>query len=211
MTTHDNTKAKLKAFDAFAPVADALEAIPNLDVPVARDFAKRVTGLGEKFATDSRDAVEKATATIENTAVSSIRELEAASVTGAVQTALYQDAAALLAGLLRNLSSPGLRRTPFKFSRTTCCVDGQCCRRSREGGGGPCRPSRVETGRIRQLKAPTAGPLKKAKPAGPGQRARILEGPASAGPYWLLSAEGFRHLSPARPTLAGGADHERQS
>ena len=48
MTTHDNTKAKLKAFDAFAPVADALEAIPNLDVPgVARDFAKRVTGLGE--------------------------------------------------------------------------------------------------------------------------------------------------------------------
>jgi hypothetical protein len=97
MTTHDNTKAKLKAFDAFAPVADALEAIPNLDVPVARDFAKRVTGLGEKFATDSRDAVEKATATIENTAVSSIREL------GRVQTALYQDAAALLAGL-RNLS-----------------------------------------------------------------------------------------------------------
>jgi hypothetical protein len=37
MTTPDNTKAKLKAFDAFAPVADALEAIPNLDVPgVAR-------------------------------------------------------------------------------------------------------------------------------------------------------------------------------
>ena len=71
MTTHDNTKAKLKAFDAFAPVADALEAIPNLDVPgVARDFAKRVTGLGEKFATNSHDAVERATSTIENTAVS---------------------------------------------------------------------------------------------------------------------------------------------
>ena len=102
MTTHDNTKAKLKAFDAFAPVADALEAIPNLDVPVARDFAKRVTGLGEKFATDSRDAVEKATATIENTAVSSIREL--GRVSRAVQTALYQEAAALLAGL-RNLSA----------------------------------------------------------------------------------------------------------
>ena len=102
MTTHDNTKAKLKAFDAFAAVADALEAIPNLDVPVARDFAKRVTGLGEKFATDSRDAVEKATATIENTAVSSIREL--GRVSRAVQTALYQDAAALLAGL-RNLSA----------------------------------------------------------------------------------------------------------
>ena len=102
MTTHDNTKAKLKAFDAFAPVADALEAIPNLDVPVARDFAKRVTGLGEKFATDSRDAVEKATATIENTAVSSIREL--GRVSRAVQTALYQDAEALFAGL-RNLSA----------------------------------------------------------------------------------------------------------
>ena len=103
MTTHDNTKAKLKTFDAFAPVADALEAIPNMDVPdVARDFAKRVTGLGEKFATGSRDAAEKATATIENSAVSSIREL--GRVSRAVQTALYQDAEALLAGL-RNLSA----------------------------------------------------------------------------------------------------------
>jgi len=80
-----------------------LEAIPNLDVPdVARDFAKRVTGVGEKFATDGRDAVEKATATIENTAVSSIREVS--RISRAVQTALYQDAEALLAGL-RNLST----------------------------------------------------------------------------------------------------------
>ena len=103
MTTQDNTTAKFKTFDAFAPVAYALEAIPNMDVPdAARDFAKRVTGLGEKFATDSRDAVEKATATIENTAVSSIREL--GRVSRAVQTALYQDAEALLAGL-RNLST----------------------------------------------------------------------------------------------------------
>jgi hypothetical protein len=103
MTTSAKTEAKLKAFDAFAPFTDALEAIPNLDVPdVARDFAKRMTGLGEKFATDGRDAVEKATATIENTAVSSIREL--GRVSRAVQTALYQDAEALLAGL-RNLST----------------------------------------------------------------------------------------------------------
>ena len=103
MTTSAKTEAKLKAVDAFAPFADALEAIPNMDVPdVARDFAKRVTGLGEKFATGSRDAVEKATATIENTAVSSIREL--GRVSRAVQTALYQDAEALLAGL-RNLSA----------------------------------------------------------------------------------------------------------
>ena len=103
MTTSAKTEAKLKAVDAFAPFADALEAIPNLDVPdVARDFAKRVTGLGEKFATDGRDAVEKATATIENTAVSSIREVS--RISRAVQTALYQDAEALLAGL-RNLST----------------------------------------------------------------------------------------------------------
>jgi hypothetical protein len=103
MITHDNTKAKLKVFDTFAPVADALEAIPNLDVPgVARDFAKRVTGLGETFATDSRDAVEKATSTIENKAVSSIREF--GRVSRAVQTALYQDGEALLAGL-RSLSA----------------------------------------------------------------------------------------------------------
>jgi hypothetical protein len=98
MTTQDNTTAKFKTFDAFAPVAYALEAIPNMDVPdAARDFAKRVTGLGEKFATDSRDAVEKATATIENTSVSSIREL--GRVSRAVQTAVYQDAEALLVGL----------------------------------------------------------------------------------------------------------------
>jgi hypothetical protein len=103
MTTQDNTTAKFKTFDAFAPVAYALEAIPNMDVPdAARDFAKHVTGLGEKFATDSRDAVEKATATIENTSVSSIREL--GRVSRAVQTAVYQDAEALLVGL-RNLSA----------------------------------------------------------------------------------------------------------
>ena len=106
MTTHDNTKAKLKTFDAFTPVADALEAIPNPDVPgVARDFAKRVTGLGEKFATDSRDAVEKATATIENTSccLPAIRELGRVSSSRSRQR-FYQDAAALLAGL-RNRSA----------------------------------------------------------------------------------------------------------
>ena len=103
MTTSAKTEAKLKAVDAFAPFADALEAIPNLEVPeLARDVAKRMTGFGEKFATDGRDAVEKATATIENTAVSSIREL--GRISRAVQTALYQDAEALLAGL-RNLSA----------------------------------------------------------------------------------------------------------
>jgi hypothetical protein len=103
MTTHDNTKGKFRTFDAFAPVAYALEAIPNMAVPdVARDFAKRVTGLGEKIATDSRDAVEKATATVENRAVSSIREI--GRVSRAVQTAVYQDTEALLVGL-QNLSA----------------------------------------------------------------------------------------------------------
>ena len=102
MTTSAKTEAKLKAVDAFAPFADALEAIPNEVPELARDVAKRMTGFGEKFATDGRDAVEKATATIENTAVSSIREL--GRISRAVQTALYQDAEALLAGL-RNLSA----------------------------------------------------------------------------------------------------------
>jgi hypothetical protein len=103
MTTSAKTEAKLKAVDAFAPFADALEAIPNLEVPeLARDVAKRMTGFGEKFATDGREAVEKATATIENTAVSSIREF--GRISRAVRTALYQDAEALLAGL-RNLSA----------------------------------------------------------------------------------------------------------
>ena len=103
MTTSAKTEAKLKAVDAFAPFADALEAIPNLEVPeLARDVAKRMTGFGEKFAADGREAVEKATATIENTAVSSIREF--GRISRAVQTALYRDAEALLAGL-RNLSA----------------------------------------------------------------------------------------------------------
>jgi hypothetical protein len=103
MTTSAKTEAKLKAVDAFAPFADPLEAIPNLEVPeLARDVAKRMTGFGEKFATDGREAVEKATATIENTAVSSIREF--GRISRAVQTALYRDAEALLAGL-RNLSA----------------------------------------------------------------------------------------------------------
>ena len=103
MTASANTEAKLKTFEAFAPLADALEAMLNLEVPnVARDFAKRITGVGEKFVTDGRDAVEKATATIENTAVSSIREF--GHVSRAFQTALYQDAEALLAGL-RSLSA----------------------------------------------------------------------------------------------------------
>jgi hypothetical protein len=103
MTTSAKTEAKLKAADSFAPFADALEAIPNLEVPeLARDVAKRMTGFGEKFATDGREAVEKATATIEKAALSSVREF--AHISRAVQTALYQDAEALLAGL-RNLSA----------------------------------------------------------------------------------------------------------
>src|SRR5271166_2297225 len=75
MTVTTHNEAKLKTFDAFAPFADALEAMLNLEVPgVARDFAKRMTGAGEKLMTDGRGAVENATATIENAAVSSIRE-----------------------------------------------------------------------------------------------------------------------------------------
>jgi hypothetical protein len=98
MTVSTHNQAKLKTFETFAPLADALEAVLNLEVPgVARDFAKRVTGVGEKVMTDGRDAVEKATAAIENAAVSSIRE--AGKIGRALQTALYQDAEALLAGL----------------------------------------------------------------------------------------------------------------
>jgi len=98
MTVTTHNEAKLKTFDAFAPFADALEAMLNLEVPgVARDFAKRMTGAGEKLMTDGRGAVENATATIENAAVSSIREF--GKISRAFQTALHQDAAALLAGL----------------------------------------------------------------------------------------------------------------
>ena len=55
MTVTTHNEAKLKTFDAFAPFADALEAMLNLEVPgVARDIAKRMTGAGEKLMTASR-------------------------------------------------------------------------------------------------------------------------------------------------------------
>jgi len=98
MTVSAHTEAKLKPFEAFGPVTDSLEAILNFEAPgVVRDLAKRIAGAGEKVVADGRDAAEKATATIENAAASSVREF--GKVARAVQTAVYQDAEALLAGL----------------------------------------------------------------------------------------------------------------
>ena len=72
----------------------------NLEVPEAvREFSKRATGAGEKLTTNGRDAAENATATIEEATVRSVREF--GKISRAVQTALYQDAEALLAGLGR--------------------------------------------------------------------------------------------------------------
>jgi hypothetical protein len=98
MTAITYNEPKSKAFEGFAPLADAFEAMLNLEVPdAARNLVKRTTDAGEKVVTDGRDAAEKATATIESTAVSSIREL--GKISRAVHTAVYQDAEALLAGL----------------------------------------------------------------------------------------------------------------
>ena len=98
MTASAHHEVKLKTFEAFAPLSEAFEALLNLEVPeVARDFVKRATGAGEKLATNGRDAAENATATIEEAAVRSVREF--GKFGRALQTALYQDAEALLAGV----------------------------------------------------------------------------------------------------------------
>ncbi len=98
MTASTHHEVKLKSFEAFAPISDAFEAMLNLEVPeVVREFVKRATGVGEKLTTNGRDAAENATATIEEAAVRSIREY--GKISRAVQTALNQDAEALLAGL----------------------------------------------------------------------------------------------------------------
>jgi hypothetical protein len=98
MTASTQQEVKLKAFEAFAPLTDAFEAMLNLEVPeAAREFVKRATSAGEKLTTDGRDAAENATATIEEAAVRSIREF--GKIGRALQTGLYQDAEALLAGV----------------------------------------------------------------------------------------------------------------
>jgi hypothetical protein len=98
MTGCTQHEVKLKAFEAFAPLTDAFEAMLNLEVPeAAREFVKRATSAGEKLTTDGRDAAENATATIEEAAVRSIREF--GKIGRALQTSLYQDAEALLAGV----------------------------------------------------------------------------------------------------------------
>ena len=162
MTVTTHNEAKLKTFDAFAPFADALEAMLNLEVPgVARDFAKRMTGAGEKLMTDGRGAVENATATIENAAVSSIREF--GKISRAFQTALHQDAAALLAGLGQPLGGripdgrvPGSIRLPARPGRRR--------RGTGQSDRGLCQPSGVRKGRVRQIKALVAK-SERAKPA----------------------------------------------
>ena len=162
MTTSAKTEAKLKAVDAFAPFADALEAIPNLEVPeVARDVAKRMTGFGEKFATDGREAVEKATATIEKAAVSSVREF------GQHQSSRSDSALSGRRGAARRTPKP--LRGRVSDGRPPNSVGlfprpGERRRGTRQGDRGLCRPSRVETGSVRQLKAPAAGPNRRSRP-----------------------------------------------
>lgn len=107
MTANAHHEVNLKTFEAFAPLSDAFEALLNLEVPgAAREFVKRATGAGEKLATKGRDAAENATATIEEAAVRSIREF--GKIGRALQTALFQDAEAMLAGVgkLTAASSP---------------------------------------------------------------------------------------------------------
>jgi hypothetical protein len=98
MTASTHHEVKLKTFEAFAPLTDAFEAMLNLEVPeAARELVKRATSAGEKLTTDGRDAAENATATIEEAAVRSTREF--GKIGRALQTAICQDAEALLAGV----------------------------------------------------------------------------------------------------------------
>jgi len=84
--------------EAFAPVAEALKNLQNVEVPEAtRDFVKRTTSTAKERAADAYAGSEKVTASIETAVTDSVSE--AAKITRNIQQAIYQDTEAFLAGI----------------------------------------------------------------------------------------------------------------
>src|SRR3984893_18412691 len=109
MTTETNeTNSVLNTVKkAFAPVADALKNLQNLEVPeVAREFVKKTAGTAKERAADLHAGSEKVTEAIETAVAGSVSE--AAKISRNIQQALYQDTEAFFAGIDRLASANSL-------------------------------------------------------------------------------------------------------
>jgi phasin len=84
--------------EAFAPVAEALKTLQNVEVPeAARDFVKRAAGAAKDRSADAEARAEKVTTAIESAVTGSV--VETAKVSRTIQQALYQDAEAFFANV----------------------------------------------------------------------------------------------------------------
>src|SRR5438552_13498905 len=106
MTTETNTVFN-SVKEAFAPVADALKNLQNMEVPeAARDFVKRTANTAKERAADVYAGSEKVTAVIETAVADSVSE--AAKISRNIQRAIYQDAEAFFAGIDKLASAKSL-------------------------------------------------------------------------------------------------------
>src|SRR5712675_2645504 len=108
MTTETETNSVLNTVkEAFAPVTDALKNLQNLEVPeAAREFVKKSANTAKDRAADLHAGSEKVTAAIETAVADSVSE--AAKISRNIQQALYQDAEAFFAGIVRLASAKSL-------------------------------------------------------------------------------------------------------
>jgi phasin len=97
MTTEANTLFN-SVKQAFAPVADALKNIKNLEVPeAAREFVKKQAETAKERVADLHAGSEKVTDAIETAVAGSVSE--AAKISRTIQQAFYQDTEAFFAGI----------------------------------------------------------------------------------------------------------------
>jgi phasin len=106
MTTDTNSVLN-SVKEAFAPVADALKNLQNLEVPeAARDFVKKTAGTAKERAADLHAGTEKVTDAIETAVAGSVSE--AAKISRNIQQAIYQDTEAFFAGIDKLASAKSL-------------------------------------------------------------------------------------------------------
>jgi len=106
MTTEANPMLN-SVKEAFAPVADALKNLQNMEVPeAAREFVKKTAGTAKERAADLHAGSEKVTAAIETAVSGSVTE--AAKISRNISEALYQDAEAFFAGIDKLASAKSL-------------------------------------------------------------------------------------------------------
>ncbi len=106
MTTDPNSVLNALK-ESFAPLTEALKAVPPIEMPqAARDFVKQSTSTAKQHAADLQSGVEKATGKIETALSGSISE--AAKAARQVQQAIYEDTDAFLSSLDKLASATSL-------------------------------------------------------------------------------------------------------